>query len=166
MQDMTRSLRYLFLLLFIGASGIAFAQSGGAITGTVIDAKKETVIGATVRVLEGGLLKGSTATDFDGNYTIKPLSAGKYDVEVTYTGYKTSRISGVIVSPDKTTGVNVTMEINTKEMAEVVVTSYKVPLIDKYAPGTRTTMTSDQIEKMATRNVNEMASTTVATRTN
>lgn len=165
MQDMTRSLRYLFLLLFIGVSNIALAQAGGAITGTVVDSKKETVIGATVKVLEGGLLKGSTATDVDGNYTIKPLSAGKYDVEVTYTGYKTSRISGVLVSPDKTTGVNVTMEINSKELDEVVVTSYKVPLIDKYAPGTTTTITSEQIEKMATRSTNEIASTTVATRT-
>ena len=41
MQDMTRNLRYLLVLLFVSVAGTAFAQQPGAITGTVLDEKKE-----------------------------------------------------------------------------------------------------------------------------
>lgn len=44
-----------------------------------------------------------------------------------------------------------------KESEDVVVTSYKVPLIDKYAPGTTTTAKPEQVEKMATRNTENIA---------
>lgn len=161
MQDMIRSLRYLFTLVFIGLAGTAIAQSGGAITGTVLDNKKEPLIGAIIRVFEGGLQKGGAQTDVDGNYDIKPLAAGRYDLVVSYTGYKESKITGVIVSPDKTTQVNVSMELSKNNtLTEVVVTGYKVPLIDKYAPGTTTTITSEQLEKMPTRSTNQVAATT------
>lgn len=49
-----------------------------------------------------------------------------------------------------------------KESEDVVVTSYKVPLIDKYAPGTTTTAKPEQVEKMATRNTENLAATNEA----
>lgn len=159
MQDMARTLRYLFLLLFVTVAGTAFAQSG-AITGTVLDEKKEPMIGAVVQVFEGGLNKGGAATDIDGNYTVKPLSPGRYEVRISFTSYKTSVTQGVLVSPDKTTQVNASLEVNTKEMDEFVIVDYKVPLIDKYAPGSVTTLTSETIDKMPTRSTNAMAATT------
>ncbi len=157
MQDMTRTLRYLFVLLFVSIAGTAFAQSG-AITGTVLDEKKEPIIGAIVQVLEGGVVKGGAATDVDGVYYIKPIAPGRYTVRVSYTSYKTSETQGVIVSPDKTTEVKVSMELNAKKIDEVVVTAYKVPLISKYE-GPSTTVTSEQIEKMPTRTTNGIAAT-------
>lgn len=159
MQDMARSLRYFFTLLFISIAGQAIAQSGSAITGTVLDEKKEPIIGAVVRVIDGGLQKGGAQTDADGSYTIKPLNPGRYELVVSYIGYKEVRITGIIVSPDKTTQVNSSMEPSTK-LNEVVITSYRVPLIDKYAPGTTTTITSEQIEKLPTRSTDVAAATT------
>jgi len=157
MQDMTRTLRYLFVLLFVSIAGTAFAQSG-AITGTVLDEEKNPVIGAIVQVLEGGVVKGGGATDVDGVYYIKPLAPGRYAVRISYTSYKTSETQGVIVSPDKTTEVNAQLELNAKAIEEVVVTAYKVPLIDKYE-GPSTTVTSEQIEKMPTRTTEGVAAT-------
>lgn len=46
-----------------------------------------------------------------------------------------------------------------KKQEEVVVTAYKVPLIDKYEPGSKTIVTSEQIEKMATRTTEGVAAT-------
>ena len=54
---MAKLLRYLFLLLFVAISGTAFAQTG-AISGTILDEKKETVIGAVVEVSQGGIVRG------------------------------------------------------------------------------------------------------------
>ena len=60
-------LKKLFLSLFaLLTCTVMYAQS--EISGTVVDASGETVIGATV--MEKGTSNG-TITDFDGNFTIK-----------------------------------------------------------------------------------------------
>ena len=51
-----------------------------------------------------------TTTDFDGNYTIKPLEPGNYTVKATYVGYGTVEITGVIVSANKITPQNIKLQ--------------------------------------------------------
>lgn len=163
MQDMTRKLRYLFVLLFLTMTGRALAQTG-SISGTVYDEKKEPIIGAIVQVFEAGATKGGAATDIDGNYVIKPLSpSGNYEVHVKYAGYKEIISKGVLVSPDRITKLNFNMQINAKELDEVVVTTYKVPLIEADKPGSTTTFTRDQIAKLPTRNTSDVASMAAGT---
>ncbi|MEI8279042.1 MAG: carboxypeptidase regulatory-like domain-containing protein [Bacteroidota bacterium] len=156
---MARTIRYLFVLLFIGIAGSAFAQSG-AISGKITDEKNEAVIGAVVQAYQGGIASGGGATDMDGNFTIKPISPGRYTVKIFYTGYDTVSVTGIIVSPDKTTEVDQQIKPKTNTLAEAVVVSYRVPLIDKYAEGGHNTITSEQLEKMPTRNTSDVASTT------
>ena len=57
------------------------------ITGVVVDATGEPVIGASV--LEVGTTNG-TITDVDGNFTIQVPVGAK--LEVSYIGYKTQQI--------------------------------------------------------------------------
>ena len=65
-------LKKLFLSLFaLLTCTVMYAQS--EISGTVVDASGETVIGATV--MEKGTSNG-TITDFDGNFTIKVNEGG------------------------------------------------------------------------------------------
>ncbi|WP_276132612.1 TonB-dependent receptor [Polluticoccus soli] len=154
---MTRKLRYLFALLFVSVAGTAFAQSG-AITGTVVDETKAPMIGAIVQVLEGDLVKGGGSTDEEGQYLVKPLAPGRYTVKVTYQSYKTSLTSNVIVGADKNTLVNVAMELDANKLNEVVVVQYKIPLIDPFGDG-RQSKSSEEIEKMATRSTEGIAST-------
>jgi outer membrane receptor protein involved in Fe transport len=153
---MANNLRYLFLLLFLGVGGAAFAQNSG-IVGKIVDEKGEAIIGAIVQASEGGTVKGGAQTDENGSYTIKPLNAGRYEVRASYIGYKASITSQVLVSPDKNTAVNLKLEPSTT-LNEVVVKEYKVPLIDKYQPGTTQTMTSETIENLPTINTNDAAS--------
>ena len=104
-------LKKLFLsLLALLTSTIMYAQT--EISGTVVDATGETVIGATV--MEKGTSNG-TITDFDGNFKLK-VEAGKTLV-FSYIGYNTQEL------PAKD-GMQVTMTDNAKELAEVVVTGY------------------------------------------
>ena len=62
---MERLKRFLMSMTLIFASTIMYAQE---ITGTVVDATGEAVIGATV--MEKGTSNG-TITDFDGNFKLK-----------------------------------------------------------------------------------------------
>ncbi|HEY0109285.1 MAG TPA: carboxypeptidase regulatory-like domain-containing protein, partial [Fibrella sp.] len=173
---MARTLRYWLVLLFSSVSGLALAQTG-EIAGAVLDEKNEPVINAQVFVFEGGLQKGATVTDFDGLYSIKPLAPGSYDIRVSYSGYKTSLITGVTVSQggttlnfklERATIVDTTLNANQgnaggkksgKDIEEVVVTGYRKPLIDPRQPGSINVITAAEIEKMPTRNPLDNAST-------
>ena len=154
---MVKSLRYLFLMIFISFSGAAFAQSGG-ISGKVFDETKQPVIGAIVEVSQGGSVRGGAATDEEGSYTIKPLNpATDYVVTVKYTGYQEIRMDKVQITADRTTYQNFNMQVASNVREEVMVIEYIVPLIKKDEPGTSTTFTGDDIKNMATINTNDVA---------
>ncbi len=99
-----------FALLLV--STIMYAQT--EITGTVVDATGETVIGATV--MEKGTSNG-TVTDFDGNFTIK-VNEGAI-LTISYIGYQTVELPAQ-------NGMKVTLKDDAEVLQEVVVTGYQV----------------------------------------
>ena len=82
------------------------------ITGTVVDAAGESVIGATV--MEKGTSNG-TVTDFDGNFALK-VEKGKTLV-FSYVGYQTQEKAAA-------DGMTVTLKDDALALNEVVVTGY------------------------------------------
>ncbi len=64
------------------------AQAGG-VAGAVVDESLGGALhGAIVRVVgDEGRTRAETTTDRDGRYTIRGLSAGRYELEVDYLGY-------------------------------------------------------------------------------
>jgi len=124
---MVKSLRYLFLMIFISFSGAAFAQSGG-ISGKVFDETKQPVIGAIVEVSQGGSVRGGAATDEEGSYTIKPLNpATDYVVTVKYTGYQEIRMDKVEITSERTIYQNFNMQVAYNVREIVMVIEYNVP---------------------------------------
>ena len=109
-MEQLKKLFLSFSLVFV--STIMYAQT--EISGTVTDAKGETVIGATV--MEKGTSNG-TVTDFDGNFTIK-VNPGATLV-FTYIGYQTQE------APAQD-GMKVTLKDDAEVLQEVVVTGYQV----------------------------------------
>ena len=104
-------LRKLILSFFaLLASTVMYAQT--EISGTVIDATGESVIGATVK--EKGTSNG-TITDFDGNFTIK-VNEGAILV-ISYIGYQTQEVPAQ-------QGMKVTLKDDSELLKEVVVTGY------------------------------------------
>ena len=69
-------------LLVIGSVSFYAQSSMGAIKGEILSNENLPVIGATVKITQGGVLIGGTTTDESGRYTYKPLNAGSYDVIV------------------------------------------------------------------------------------
>ena len=153
---MTRTLRSLFLLVFISLSGSAIAQE---IAGKVVDEKKEPMISAVVQVYTGGILKGGTVTDYDGNYVIKPLEPGFYDVLCIYAGYDSMETSKVLVSPDQRTTINFAMSRHTSQIKEFVVKEYKKPLVSDQQGSHSLDRT--EIATIPTNQVTDIVSTTV-----
>ncbi len=89
-------------------------QQEKTITGVVLDAKGESVIGASV------VVKGTTRgniTDFDGNFTLQ-ANEGE-TIEITYIGYMKETF--VVSSQSK---YNIVLKEDTKAIDEVVVIGY------------------------------------------
>ena len=90
--------RILLLGVLISIAGVSFGQvEYGWLYGRVLDEKKQPIVDAIVVAKQGGIIKGVAATDYEGNYEIKPLEPGKYDIVVTYMGYDTIRSNDVLL---------------------------------------------------------------------
>lgn len=115
-QKMLRQFTALLAMLLL--SFATFAQTG-TLRGTITDAKtKETLIGATVRVVGTQL---GAATDVNGFFSFAKVPAGSYSVEVTYVSYNTETISNVKIEADKVTEVNTALIESAATLAEVKV---------------------------------------------
>lgn len=151
------------LLLTIGlalaASTLVFSQSG-TLRGKVIDkTTKEPIPFVNIIVELGGTQAGGTTSDFDGNYTIKPITPGRYNLKATFVGYKPVMIQGIIIKSDQITPQNVEMESTMIEIQAFEVVDYKVPIIDKDKTSVGATVTSEEIAKMPNRSANAIATT-------
>ena len=100
-----------------GDANAMVVQQGKKVTGVVVDATGEPVIGANV-VVKG--TTNGTITDFDGNYTIEGVSAS--DVLVfSYIGYLSQEIT-----IGNQAAINVTLSEDSQALEEVVVVGYGV----------------------------------------
>lgn len=93
----------------------------GKITGVVTDQRTlEPLIGANVLVV--GTQTGA-ATDAEGKFLIENLQPGSYNLEIRYLGYVTVKKSNVIVNPNRSTVVQVAMEMSVLEGQSVEVSA-------------------------------------------
>lgn len=93
----------LYILGFCTLSLSLYSQTGGEIKGKILDSlSKEPLYNANVWVEAGSSMIGTT-TDFEGRFTLKPLSAGYYDLNVSYIGKKKYILDDVRVNNGKIT---------------------------------------------------------------
>ena len=99
------SIHLAIILTLISVS--VFAQN--SITGVMTDeTTQEPIIIGTVALYSEGVLVAGTETDFDEKYSFSNLSSGKYDVEASYTGCQTKRITSILVI-DRDIKVNISL---------------------------------------------------------
>ncbi len=147
----------VFLIFIFGQKGIA--QTG--ISGKVTDENTgEEMVAANIIVTKNGNFIQGETTDIDGNYTIQ-VDSGKYDIEVSYTGYPTQKITGIIVNEGLTTKVDVQLTTDLKlQMMSIVVLNICIPIIKQDETSTGLTITSEKIRYLPTRNINEIITIT------
>lgn len=143
--------RLLACLLFFNClPALLFAQGTQAIiTGTVVDNKGESVIGATIQVKNEstGFFTGSITND-KGEYTIKQLPLGSpYTVTASYIGYGEQKKTGYALNQGDMLRVDFKLAEESVEIqaVEVVANSLKnmVPKI-----GAATSISAQNITKL------------------
>lgn len=162
---MLRKLKLLIVSVLMAVPYV-YSQTGlGTIKGSVIDEKSnQPIFGCKVLVKQNGTIKGGANSDFDGKFQINSLSPGVYDVEVRNEGegYQSSLTTGVKVSGDQITFLDkltMTKAASVREIEEVKVVAYKVPLINKDGGASGATITREDIARLPVRSATGVAST-------
>jgi hypothetical protein len=136
--------------------------STGSLKGKVVDKNNgEALPFINIQLFMDGESAGGGTTDFDGNYSIKPLSPGNYDVNVSCVGYNARQITDVVIKPHKSTFLDVSMTSGINlEAVEIV--KYTVPIIDKdnTASGGSISFSSNSSSRTPRRSAKSIAETT------
>lgn len=129
--------KIIFSIAVLVAYSQAILCQTGSIKGTILDETNQPMPNANVYTSIGGK-KMVTITNTDGVFTLKPLSAGVYDVSISFIGYGTVTITGVRVVSDKITFTDkVVMELVGQTIGngkEPTIVGYKKKLIDPEEP--------------------------------
>lgn len=136
----------LFILLLLMTYSFAFTQTSlsGKITEEDEDYNEPVLFGNVVLFKEGILITGQE-TDFEGNYHFTAIDPGTYEVEASYLGLQTKRISDVVVQAGINTVLDIQLAYTESCCFPVITLDYTIPLIehDNFTSGT--IYTSSQI---------------------
>jgi len=143
---------FFSLVIVILTFGNASAQNA-AIKGKVLgeDGKSPLEL-ATVRLMQEGSLIMGVITDRRGDFSLSPISAGTYDLIVTYVGLTDFKLAGLIVKPNETKIVE-DIVMSSTILTIVVVTSTKPMFEQGVIPGSQD-ISSEDLRNLPTRDVN------------
>jgi len=125
-------------------SVFAFGQVTSSLSGAVTDPTGAVVAGATVIVKNAA--SGSefkTVTSNQGTYNVPSLSAGKYIVVVTASGFKSSTVQDIEIDAGTPATVNLTLEVG--QANETVVVQGGSEIVQTQTANVSTTLNSSQI---------------------
>ncbi|HEY8935822.1 MAG TPA: TonB-dependent receptor [Cyclobacteriaceae bacterium] len=107
----------LSLLSLTFASALTFGQ--GSITGVVKDAVTgEAIIGANV-LIQG--TSNGASTDVEGKFEISKLTAGTYNIQVSFITYKTNIVTDVVVEDAKRVNLEIPLAEESSQLQEIVI---------------------------------------------
>lgn len=111
--------RWASVALLLGMMASEMGAVNINVKGNIKDKKsKEPLIGATIQIV--GSPTGAV-TDLDGNFEMKDVKDGIYDIEIKYVGYKTAVRRKVKIENSKVVILNLEMDTDEQTLGEVVV---------------------------------------------
>jgi len=114
----------------------------GKLSGTITEAETgDPIPGATVVLSETG--QGS-ATDALGRYVLLNVRPGRYAIRISFVGYTTKQIEGVLVTSGRTTTLDATLDEATVQAGEVIVEAER-PVVDQNQTTSRSLITNEEI---------------------
>ncbi|MFT5338087.1 MAG: hypothetical protein ACI9YL_002103 [Luteibaculaceae bacterium] len=135
------------------------SSGSGTLKGKILDAETGEPLPFVNIVLEkDGQNMGGTTSNFDGEFTIKPIGAGRYNLLVSFVGYATQKNEGIVINGNKITFWDVQLSSGI-DLDEFEVVKYVMPLIDKDGGASGGTVYSSDIARMPARSAASVATT-------
>lgn len=95
------------------------------IKGTILDKQAQSSLpGVNVVIIGSDPIKGTT-TDMDGKFRLTEVVPGRYDLKITFLGYKEIILPNVVVTSGKEVSLDIGMEENVNALNEIVVSGAK-----------------------------------------
>ncbi|MCU0646211.1 MAG: TonB-dependent receptor plug domain-containing protein, partial [bacterium] len=116
---MIKSIQYIIIASYLFIATFSFASSS-SITGQVFDAKTGKRLAATNIEIMGTTI--GTAADDQGNFIIRDLLPGQYNLKITRIGYKPSQAI-VNLKPDESVALKIFLEPTVIEGTRITVTA-------------------------------------------
>jgi hypothetical protein len=122
---MKKIFTFLILVLFSYGLHAQSTEPTQTIRGVVVDKQSQSQIpGVNVVLLGTEPVKGSV-TDMEGRFKITEVKPGRYDLKISYIGYKEIIQSNVVVTVGKEVVLEIGMEENVSALEEVVIAGTK-----------------------------------------
>ena len=137
-------------ILVLATASLSLAQSTGSATlrGRVTDPNGAVVTGATVVLInEGTKIDRSSKTNDDGSYQFSAVPPGSYSISVESTGFKKAEQTKVVLSPNDTRGLDITLEIG--QQSETVTIQAAAETLQTETGAKENTITAKQIDNLS-----------------
>ncbi len=138
---------FVVLVLVLCMAGIAFAQTDTArLIGTITDPTGAVLSGATVTVTDTGTGRViTTKTNDSGEYVLNALPVGKYHIDVTQQGFKTS---GADFTLQVSQVLEISLKLETGSASTTVDVTGEVPLVDTATSSTGEVIQGRQVTEL------------------
>lgn len=142
---------YVMIAAFMLMISSAVAQVTTSGMSGKVKADNEDVIGATVEAVHTPSgTRYVAVTNTKGQFNINGMrSGGPYEVTISYIGYETKKVNGVVLQLGETYNLNTTMNEDTQVLGEVVVQG-KASKLNIERMGATTNITSAQMAAVPT----------------
>ncbi len=123
---MKTTILFLFAAILSFSSASMYAQTNTqTIKGIVIDKQSQTPLPGVNIVLISVEPPKAAVTDIDGQFKLTDVNPGRYDIKITYLGYKEIVMPNVVVTSGKEVSLEIGLEENVTALNEVVIAGTK-----------------------------------------
>ena len=142
----------LLVLVIIFSS--LYSQQKASLSGKITDAKTGEPLPGVNVVIKGTYY--GAASDINGNYNIKELNPGIYNIEISLIGYKLVQYTGVKFNPGEKKILNIKMEETVLTLDKDVVVIGEKPLLNVEETSSKKTISKEDIEVSLVENVKDV----------
>ncbi|MFN3999139.1 carboxypeptidase regulatory-like domain-containing protein [Algoriphagus sp.] len=147
-------LRSLFVsILFVYSIGSAIGQvTTSSVQGIVSDREGITLPGANVvAVHEPSGTRYGAVSNLEGRFSLPNLRiGGPYTIQVSFIGYRTQSYTGIILKLGEPYSLSVSLEDDSADLSEVVVTSSRTGDFSSSRTGAATNISNEQVNALPT----------------
>jgi hypothetical protein len=117
------------------------------LNGTVLDADKGVLPGATVTVVDENTgLERTTTTEGDGRFVLTTLTPGTYTVTVELPGFQSTKRTGLVLNVGQELTLNLTLEL--AGVQETLTVTGEAPLVEATVSRIGTNITNNEIDSL------------------
>ncbi|CAN5503778.1 hypothetical protein BH10BAC1_BH10BAC1_03370 [soil metagenome] len=144
-----KTIQSILAMCVLMISSTLLAQTGGIMKGTVVDEKNNPLLFVPVAIMQDSTILYTAQTDLNGEFTVKEITPGTYNLKTSYTGYDIQLVKNIHVKPNEIRYVDIAMTPAANLLNIVVVEAIFVEPAFTPTMYSITPISIDQIESSA-----------------